>query len=88
MDIPRPTFPIPTTQVSQPLSRPEIVNTHQDDIRLCTITRANATDTYGLELNYHRRDHFHSLKLTSGRGNEPSSKNSKDSNTEFLCILI
>jgi len=48
---------------------------HQDDIRLCTITRANATDPYGLELNYHKRDNYHSLKLTTRPDNVPSSKN-------------
>lgn len=48
---------------------------HHDDIRLCTITRADSTDTYGLELNYHKRDNYHTLKITSGRNNGPSSKN-------------
>lgn len=55
-------LPMPAT----PLAR--------EDIRLCTINRADATDTFGIELNYHRREQFHSLNLTSGRDNGPSSK--------------
>lgn len=45
-----------------------------EDIRLCTIHRADATDTFGIELNYHRKEQFHSLSITPGRDNEPSSK--------------
>jgi hypothetical protein len=78
VDIPRPTFPRPTpvsnqqpyTSLSGATPEP-----HQDDIRLCTINRANATDTYGIELNYHKRDQYHSMKITAGRDDAPSSKN-------------
>ena len=45
-----------------------------EDIRLCTIHRADASDTFGIELNYHRKEQFHSLSITSGRDNELSSK--------------
>jgi len=45
-----------------------------EDIRLCTINRADAADTFGIELNYHRREQFHSLSITSGRDDAPSSK--------------
>ena len=51
---------------SQPLSN--------EDIRLCTIHRADAADTFGIELNYHRKEQFHSLSITPGRDNEASSK--------------
>jgi hypothetical protein len=46
----------------------------QEDIRLCTIHRADADDTVGISLNYHRRERFHSLDITPGRNNGPSSK--------------
>jgi C-terminal processing protease CtpA/Prc len=46
---------------------------HQDDIRLCTINRANAGDTYGIELNFHKREQYHSINIITSRG--PSSKN-------------
>jgi len=45
-----------------------------EDIRLCTINRADAADPFGIELNYHRREQFHSLSITSGRNDGPSSK--------------
>ncbi|CAF3177363.1 unnamed protein product [Rotaria sp. Silwood2] len=44
-----------------------------EDIRLCSIYRADASDTFGIELNYHRREQFHSLSIVSGRNNEPSN---------------
>lgn len=46
-----------------------------DNIRLCTINRADPDDTFGIELNYHRRDQYHSLSIISGRYNGPSSTN-------------
>lgn len=49
----------------------------QDDIRLCTITRTSATDTYGIELIYHRRELYHSLKVAPNDGNTPNSKLNK-----------
>jgi hypothetical protein len=45
-----------------------------EDIRLCTINRADPTDTFGIELNFHRKEQFHSLSITPGRDNGPSSK--------------
>jgi hypothetical protein len=52
-----------------------MIPARQDDIRLCKINRADATDTCGIELNYHRKEKFHSLSITPGRGDGPSSKN-------------
>lgn len=46
----------------------------QEDIRLCTINRADATDPFGIELNYHRREQFHSLSITPGRNGGQSSE--------------
>jgi hypothetical protein len=46
-----------------------------DDIRLCTINRADKKDTYGFSLDYNEEKKYHSLKLKSGRDNTPSSKN-------------
>lgn len=77
--MPRPTFPQPTLPHNQSTNRSENLTTqqpHQDDIRLCTINRASATDQYGMELSYHRRDQYHSLKLTPGRDSALSSKKS------------
>jgi len=45
-----------------------------EDIRLCTINRADPTDPFGIELNFHRKENFHSLSITPGRNNGPSSK--------------
>ena len=47
---------------------------NNDDIRLCTIYRADPTDTFGIELNYHRREQFHSLNIVPGQNNERSSR--------------
>jgi hypothetical protein len=46
----------------------------QEDIRLCTIMRADATDPPGVVLNYHEKEQFHSLDIIQGRNNKPSSK--------------
>jgi hypothetical protein len=46
----------------------------REDIRLCTINRADATDVWGIEFNYHRREQFHSLTIVCGRDDGPSSK--------------
>lgn len=46
----------------------------KEDIRLCTINRADANDAFGIELNYHRKEQFHSLSIIPGRNNGPSSK--------------
>ncbi|UJR14959.1 hypothetical protein I4U23_001938 [Adineta vaga] len=59
--VPPTIIPMPTI----PLAR--------EDIRLCTINRADPTDTFGIELNYHRREQFHSLNITAGRDNGPSN---------------
>jgi hypothetical protein len=78
VNIPRPTYPTPTSANNQlPYTSASVTTPvpHQDDIRLCTINRANVTDTYGIELNFHRRDNYHSIKVTVGRDNAPSSKN-------------
>jgi hypothetical protein len=48
---------------------------HTDDIRLCTTSRAHATDSFGIELNYQIREQFHILKIPGGINNAPSSKN-------------
>ncbi|CAF3566014.1 unnamed protein product [Rotaria sp. Silwood1] len=44
-----------------------------EDIRLCTIYRADSSDTFGIELNYHRREQFHSLSIVPGRDNGRSN---------------
>ena len=66
------------TRVSRPPITPTILPPTQsfpnEDIRLCTINRADASDTFGIELNYHRKEQFHSLSITPGRDNGPSSK--------------
>lgn len=46
----------------------------QEDIRLCTIIRADPEDSVGIELSYHRLQHFHSLTVIPGRDNGPSSR--------------
>lgn len=78
VDTPRPTtYPIPTPDSNYQSSirdSTSTLNPPEDDIRLCTITRANAADTYGIELNYHRREQYHSLKLSSSASNMPTSK--------------
>lgn len=73
----QPPSPGNTYQVSPNRDSTSSLNAPQDDIRLCTITRANATDTYGIELNYHRRDQYHSLKVISDDTNTPNSKLNK-----------
>lgn len=45
------------------------LTTSADNIRLYTITRATSTESYGIELNYHRRDQYHSLKFQPHREN-------------------
>ncbi len=45
-----------------------------EDIRLCTINRADGADTFDLELSFHRKEQFHSLTITPGQDNGPSSK--------------
>lgn len=78
IEISRPTsYPVPTSESNYQSSIPDSTNSRnppEDDIRLCTITRASATDTYGMELNYHRRDHYHSLKISPNLPNASSSK--------------
>ncbi|CAF1230905.1 unnamed protein product [Rotaria sordida] len=49
------------------------VPSRNEDIRLCTIDRADSADTFGIELNYHRREQFHSLSIIPGRDNERSN---------------
>jgi hypothetical protein len=66
-------IPIPTSTSFLP-SAPAPLN--QEDIRLCTINRADPQDTFGIELNYHKKEQFHSLSITPGRDNGPSSKSS------------
>jgi hypothetical protein len=69
-DLSRPSrVPVPSSILpppSTPLSN--------EDIRLCTINRADPTDPFGIELNFHRKEQFHSLSITPGRDNGPSSK--------------
>ena len=62
-------IPTPTSFLPSP---PAPLN--QEDIRLCTINRADPQDTFGIELNYHKKEQFHSLSITPGRENGPSSK--------------
>lgn len=50
----------------------------EEDIRLCTINRADETDIFGFELNFHRRAGFHSLSIASGRDDKPSSKDERE----------
>ncbi|CAF0868518.1 unnamed protein product [Didymodactylos carnosus] len=45
--------------ISEPQPSPE----HDDDIRLCTINRLNESDSFGIELIYHKHEHYHSLML-------------------------
>jgi hypothetical protein len=71
------------SSVTLPLTIPPLVN---EDIRLCTINRADALDIFGLELAWHCRKRFHSLSIISGRDNGPSSKTLLLSNY-FLDII-
>jgi hypothetical protein len=91
-DVPQPRFPIPTPRPNQQSFITETSSTqesHQDDIRLCTITRTSATDTYGIELIYHKRDQYHSLKLGTGRNNTLSSKHRKnDRRRSFIDLFV
>lgn len=78
----------PRPQQQQPIPIPTVIPTSasflpsapapltQEDIRLCTINRADPQDTFGIELNYHKKEQFHSLSITPGRENGPSSKSS------------
>ena len=50
----------------------------EEDIRLCSINRGDETDTFGFELNFHRRERFHSLSISSGRDDKPSSKDDSE----------
>lgn len=61
-----------------------ITSLPNEDIRLCTINRADTSDPFGIELNYHRKEQFHSLSITPGRDNGPSSKK----NILFLFVLF
>lgn len=45
-----------------------------EDIRLCAIYRCHPTDTYGFQLNYHKRDNYHSVDPVDTHNNIPSSK--------------
>ncbi|CAF1169404.1 unnamed protein product, partial [Didymodactylos carnosus] len=58
MSLSVPNLSIPINASIQQQLRPD-----QEDIRLCTINRSNANETFGIELNYHRQDRFHSLTL-------------------------
>jgi hypothetical protein len=66
---PPPTTTIPQTSTFLPPPA-------QEDIRLCTINKADPNDTSGIELNYHRKEQFHSLTISPGRNDGPSSKSS------------
>ncbi len=50
-------------------------NLNTNDIRLCTINRANPSDPYGFGIDYDEEGKYHSLKLIPGRDNKTSSKN-------------
>jgi hypothetical protein len=69
-DLTRPSRPPIATTILPPPTQ-SLAN---EDIRLCTINRADASDTFGIELNFHRKEQFHSLSITPGRDNGPSSK--------------
>ncbi|CAF4254974.1 unnamed protein product, partial [Rotaria sp. Silwood2] len=56
--------PLITTSQSSPL--------RNEDIRLCTIYRTDDTDSFGFELNFHRREHFHSLFCIPGPNDKQS----------------
>jgi hypothetical protein len=58
--------------------------TLSEDIRLCSINRADATDSYGIELNYKIREQLHILKIQSDRNTGPSSKNCVMQATNFF----
>lgn len=66
---------ISTNSISRSTGQPAILSV-QDDIRLCTINRADASDPFGIELNYHKREQFHSLSITPGRDGGRSSTSS------------
>ncbi len=53
---------------------PDLTPLAHEDIRLCTINRADPTDLFGIELNFHRQENFHSLSITPGQDNGPSSE--------------
>ncbi|CAF0822274.1 unnamed protein product [Adineta steineri] len=68
-DLTRPTRP----QISTSIIPSPVMPLNHEDIRLSTINRADAADTFGIELNFHRREQFHSLSITPGRDNGPSN---------------
>jgi hypothetical protein len=77
VNIPQTTYPISPAVGNQPSmisASSDTRDSYQDDIRLCTITRNSAADTYGIELIYHKRDQYHSLKLRSDLNTTLSSK--------------
>jgi hypothetical protein len=77
----RPTFPTSVGRNIPQSIRTDNSSTResfQDDIRLCAITRASPTDTYGIELTYHRVGQYHTLKLRALPNSTPSSKYSKN----------
>lgn len=74
---------IAVSSVILPFKLSPLVN---EDIPLCKINRADAMDTFGLELAWHRKKQFYSLSIVSGRDNGPSSKTLLLSNY-FLDIL-
>lgn len=61
-----------------------ITSLPNEDIRLCTINRADTSDPFGIELNYHRKEQFHSLSITPGRDNGPSSRK----NLVSFCFIL
>ncbi|CAF3266956.1 unnamed protein product [Rotaria socialis] len=71
-----------------PLTIPPSVGLPNEDIRLCTIYRADPSDTFGIELNYHRREQFHSLSIVPGRNNERSNAEQAGIKTDDRLIEI
>jgi len=78
---------ISTNSISRSTGQPAILSI-QDDIRLCTINRADASDPFGIELNYHKREQFHSLSLTPGRDGGRSNAEAAGIRTDDRLIEI
>jgi hypothetical protein len=45
-----------------------------EDIRLCTIIRADATDILGVYLTHYKIEAYYSLTISKGRNDGPSSE--------------
>ncbi|CAF3987237.1 unnamed protein product [Rotaria sordida] len=80
--------PSTRSQVPPLITPSSSIPLRNEDIRLCTIYRADPTDTFGIELNYHRREQFYSLSIIPGRDNERSNAELAGVKTEDRLIEI